>query len=455
MSHEIRTPLNAVLGYSQLLMSDQSLSPLQRERMSSILNSGQRLLHLINDILDLSKIEAGALHLREDYFDLHQELLDIIALMTAKASSKGLRLDYKIDLPAPAIVKSDRQKIGQIILNLLGNAIKFTPSGSVSLRASLQQNLMHFHIEDTGPGIAAQELKLLFAAFKQGKAGEESGGTGLGLVISKHIADGLGGELRLDSAPGKGTHAHLQLPLQLETSAQLDLQTQTDQVQVAEGARCNVLVVEDDAASRDVLVNLLRDMGCDVLTAENGQDGLRVASSKALDIVFTDIRMPELSGTDMLKQLREKIAFEQLPVVAVSASSLEHERTFYLGQGFHEFIGKPYQFRDIASVLVKFVPGKFHQQHTSAPEAAAADKLHWPDQPAIAQLQQQLNAFKAALNTGDMNTSKKHFANFSAANLGATCYQQIHSALRQYDLVQAEQLVEDVLREIEEAMAQN
>lgn len=454
MSHEIRTPLNAVLGYSQLLMSDQSLSPLQRERMSSILNSGQRLLHLINDILDLSKIEAGALHLRQDYFDLHQELLDIIALMTAKASTKGLRLEYKIDLPMPAIVKSDRQKIGQIILNLLGNAIKFTPSGSVSLQVNMQQGLMHFHIDDTGPGIAAQELKSLFAAFKQGKAGEESGGTGLGLVISKHIAEGLGGDLQLDSEPRKGTHAHLQLPLLLETSAQLDLQSPIDQVSVKEGLRCNVLVVEDDAASRDVLVNLLRDIGCDVITADNGQDGLLLASSKVLDIVFTDIRMPELSGTDMLKKLRERLGFEQLPVVAVSASSLEHERTFYLGQGFHEFIGKPYQFRDIASALVKFVPGKFHEQKSVTPEAPLAEKLHWPAQPDIAQLQLQLTAFKTALNSGDMNTSKKHFTHFSPATLGATAYQQIQSALRQYDLVQAEKCVEELLAEIAEAIAQ-
>lgn len=452
MSHEIRTPLNAVLGYSQLLMSDQSLSPLQRERMSSILNSGQRLLHLINDILDLSKIEAGALQVRQDYFDLHQELLDIIALMTTKASSKGLRLEYKIDLPTPAIVKSDRQKIGQIILNLLGNAIKFTPSGSVSLQVKLQDKLVHFHIHDTGPGIAAQELKLLFAAFKQGKAGEESGGTGLGLVISKHIAEGLGGDLHLDSAPGKGTHAHLQLPLSLETSTQLDLQTQPDQVRLAEGARCNVLVVEDDAASRDVLANLLRDVGCDVLVAGNGREGLLLAGSEALDIIFTDIRMPELNGTDMLKQLRERISFEQLPVVAVSASSLEHERTFYLGQGFHEFIGKPYQFRDILSALVKFVPGKFHEQKNESAQVAIPEKLHWPDQADLAQLQLLLTTFKAALNSGDMNTSKKHFTHFSAATLGVTPYQQLHNALRQYDLVQAEKVVEELLVEIAEAI---
>jgi PAS domain S-box-containing protein len=452
MSHEIRTPLNAVLGYSQLLMSDQSLSPLQRERMSSILNSGQRLLHLINDILDLSKIEAGALQVRQDYFDLHQELLDIIALMTAKASGKGLRLEYKIDLPAPAIVKSDRQKIGQIILNLLGNAIKFTPSGKVSLRVHQHERLMHFHIEDTGPGIAAQELKMLFAAFKQGKAGEESGGTGLGLVISKHIAEGLGGDLKLDSEPGKGTQAHLYLPLALETSAQQDVQAQADKVHLVEGARCNALVVEDDAASRDVLVNFLRDTGCEVIAADNGREGLLLASSKALDIVFTDIRMPELSGTEMLKKIREQVAFNQLPIVAVSASSLEHERTFYLGQGFHEFIGKPYQFREIASALLKFVPGKFHQQNAEAPQAAVSEKLHWPDQPELAQLQLQLTNFKSALNSGDMNTSKKQFTYFSAASLGATPYQQIHNALRQYDLVQAEKLVAELLEEIAEAI---
>jgi PAS domain S-box-containing protein len=456
MSHEIRTPLNAVLGYSQLLMTDTHLTPQQHERMNAILNAGQRLLHLINDILDLSKIEAGALHFRQDYFDLHQELNDIIALMRTKAIAKGLVLNYDIQLPSPAIIKSDRQKIGQIILNLLGNAIKFTNKGEINLNVHINNNSILFNVIDTGPGIAAQELQVLFAAFKQGKSGEESGGTGLGLVISKHIAESLGGELTLDSEPGKGTRAHLRLPISIEYNAQLDTPTHVVQAKLAEHSHCKVLVVEDDSASRDVLVNLLRDMGCDVAEAFNGEEGLTQALTQKFDIVFTDIRMPELSGTDMLKQLRKTIAKESLPVIAVSASSLEHERTFYLGEGFHEFIGKPYQFRDIYSALQKFTAVEFASVDNNLDGSIGedAERVGWHNPQELIALQQQLGVLKSAFNNGDMNTSKKLFAAHSAQTIGKNSFQKIHTAIRQYDLVLAEEILDALMAEITEALKQ-
>lgn len=452
MSHEIRTPLNAVLGYSQLLMTDTQLSTQQHERMSAILNAGQRLLHLINDILDLSKIEAGALHFRQDYFDLRQELNDILALMRTKAITKGLTLNYDIQLPNPAIIKSDRQKIGQIILNLLGNAIKFTHSGAVNLNVQLDHHGILFNILDTGPGIAEQELKQLFAAFKQGKSGEESGGTGLGLVISKHIAESLGGELTLDSLLGKGTRAHLRLPISIEYNAQLDNNHPVAHAKLAAGSQCKVLVVEDDLASREILVNLLRDMGCEVMVATDGAQGLAQAISQSLDIVFTDIRMPNLSGTDMLKELRKTIAKDALPVIAVSASSLEHERTFYLGEGFHEFIGKPYQFRDIYAALQKFTQVEFVTLEDTPKEENLTEKTCWNNEAELRELQQQLQTFKASLNSGDMNNSKKLFALQSTQTIGNTAYQKIHNALRQYDLVLAESFLDELLAEINDAL---
>lgn len=456
MSHEIRTPLNAVLGYSQLLMNDTHLSEQQHERMSAILNAGQRLLHLINDILDLSKIEAGALHFRQDYFDLRQELNDIVALMRTKAIAKGLVLNYDFQLPSPAIIKSDRQKIGQIILNLLGNAIKFTNSGEINLTVHINNTGILFNIIDTGPGIAAKELQVLFAAFKQGKSGEESGGTGLGLVISKHIAESLGGELTLDSEPGKGTRAHLRLPIQIEYTTSLDATPQFAQAKLAVNSHCKVLVVEDDNASRDVLVNLLRDMGCEVVEAINGNDGLTQAIAQTPDIIFTDIRMPELSGTDMLKELRKTITKDELPVIAVSASSLEHERTFYLGEGFHEFIGKPYQFRDIYSALKKFTTVEFAVVEDQLTQTISdeIERSSWQDRNELIVLQQQLDVLKSAFNNGDMNTSKKLFAAQSAQTIGKESFQKIQNAIRQYDLVLAEKFLEELLTEIAEALVQ-
>lgn len=457
MSHEIRTPLNAVLGYSQLLVTDPQLSVQQHERMYAILNAGQRLLHLINDILDLSKIEAGALHFRQDYFDLRQELNDIIAIMRTKAIAKGLALNYDIQLPTPTIIKSDRQKIGQIILNLLGNAIKFTHTGEINLNVQTNNNGILFNIIDTGPGISTQELQLLFAAFKQGKAGEETGGTGLGLVISKHIAESLGGELTLDSEPGKGTCAHLRLPLVIEYNTEIDTAPLVMQVKLAEGQHCKVLVIEDDYASRDLLTNLLRDMGCEVIEAINGKEGLSYALEQKLDIIFTDIRMPELSGTEMLRELRNVFTKEDLPVIAVSASSLEHERNFYLGEGFHEFIGKPYQFRDIYSALQKFTSAQFVTLGNDELTNANTDKerINWHNPSELFALQQQLETLKAALNNGDMNNSKKLFALQSTQTLGKNSYQKIHSAMRQYDLVLAEQFLDELLAEITHALNAN
>lgn len=451
MSHEIRTPMNAILGFSETLY--HKTDNVQFKKMiESILNSGNLLLALLNDILDLSKIEAGALHFRQDYFDLRQELNDILALMRSKAIAKGLSLDYDIQLPNPAIIKSDRQKIGQIILNLLGNAIKFTHSGAVNLNVHLENQGIVFNILDTGPGIAEQELKQLFAAFKQGKSGEESGGTGLGLVISKHIAESLAGELTLDSAPDKGTRAHLRLPISIEYNAQLDNSQPVAHAKLAVGSHCKVLVVEDDLASREILVNLLRDMGCTVIVATDGAQGLAQAISQSLDIVFTDIRMPNLSGTDMLKQLRKTIAKDALPVIAVSASSLEHERTFYLGEGFHEFIGKPYQFRDIYAALQKFTHVEFVTLDDTVEEENLTEKTCWNDKDELHELQQQLHTLKASLNSGDMNNSKKLFALQSAQTLGNTAYQKIHNAIRQYDLVLAESFLDELLAEISEAL---
>jgi len=455
MSHEIRTPLNAVLGYSQLLMTDTKLSAQQHERMSSILNAGQRLLHLINDILDLSKIEAGALHFRQDYFDLRQELNDILALMRTKAIAKGLTLNYDIQLPTPAIIKSDRQKIGQIILNLLGNAIKFTQIGEINLNVQLDNHGIVFNILDTGPGISELELKQLFAAFKQGKSGEESGGTGLGLAISKHIAESLGGELTLDSVQGEGTRAHLRLPISIEYNAQIDNTQTVTHAKLAEGSHCKVLVVEDDLASREILVNLLRDMGCEVIMATDGVEGLEQAINQAPDIVFTDIRMPNLNGTDMLKELRKTIAKDALPVIAVSASSLEHERTFYLGEGFHEFIGKPYQFRDIYAALHKFSKVEFVTPDDSTKDEDLTEKACWSNKQELLELHNQLQTLKASLNNGDMNNSKKLFALQSPQTLGNIAHQRIHNAIRQYDLVLAENFLDELLDEINEALKTN
>jgi len=436
MSHEIRTPLNAVLGYTQLLMRDEKITGNQRERLQLILVASQRLLGLINDVLDLSKIESGVLNLRKEYFDLHQEVADIQTIMAERAQNKGLNLITQVDMPDPYIVKGDRQKIGQILLNLLGNAIKFTPEGSVSLYVAYLAGEVEFVIGDTGPGISEQELAELFAAFKQGQAGEDAGGTGLGLTLSRHLAEGMGGSLQLSSILGQGTLAHLRLPLVSENIVLDARDTQQNTQRLELGTQCKVLVVEDDQASCEILVDLLQQIGCETYAAHDGREGLAMCQAQQFDIIFTDIRMPHLNGLEMLRRLRVLPAYSNTPMVAVSASSLEHERTYYLAQGFQEFIGKPYAFDDVFKALQHYAEVSFDGAAETAYEDNTIDDAN-VDLNLINPLLQELVTVAAS---GDMTASKKIIGELSAEQLGKQRYQQLISALRQYDLEKVEAL---------------
>lgn len=436
MSHEIRTPLNAVLGYTQLLMRDEKFTGNQRERLQLILVSSQRLLGLINDVLDLSKIESGVLNLRKEYFDLHQEVADIQTIMAERAQNKGLNLITQVDLPDPYIVKGDRQKIGQILLNLLGNAIKFTPEGSVSLYVAHLAGEVEFVIGDTGPGISEQELAELFAAFKQGQAGEDAGGTGLGLTLSRHLAEGMGGSLKLSSILGQGTLAHLRLPLVSENIV-LDTRDSHQQTQhLQAGTQCKVLVVEDDQASCEILVDLLQQIGCETYAAHDGREGLALCQVQQFDIIFTDIRMPHLNGLEMLRRLRVLPAYSNTPMVAVSASSLEHERTYYLAQGFQEFIGKPYAFDDVFKALQHYAQVDFDNVIGAVSEDNVVDEVG-VDLNIIKPVLQELAGVAAS---GDMTASKKIIGDLSVTQLGKQRHQQLVNALRLYDLEKVEAL---------------
>ncbi len=357
MSHEIRTPLNAVLGYAQLLREQPDLPDSSRQQVASILGGGQRLLRLINDVLDLSKIEAGALQLRHERFDLHLELAEALRLMAERARKADVRLDTTLQLPQPLLVMGDRGKLGQVLLNLLGNALKFTPAGGrVALSAHLQGNdQLEVHISDTGPGIAPDELTQLFTPFAQGSSGLQQGGTGLGLVLSRNLVRAMGGDLTLRSELGQGTQALITLPLKrcaddhaepLATDANLQAGWR-----LAEPGSIRVLVAEDDPDSRTVLCALLQRLGCEVMAAENGAAALALSEGADIDLVLTDLRMPVLDGVGLMQALRADPRRAQWPIVAVTASSLEHERDVYLAMGFTDYVPKPYEFVRILQVL--------------------------------------------------------------------------------------------------------
>lgn len=444
MSHEIRTPLNAVLGYAQLLIRDKEIGIKQQEKLSAILTSGHKLLALINDILDLSKIESGALNIKEDYFDLHQEISTVITVIADRARTKNLSLFTNLAIPKPFIVKGDRQKLGQILINLLSNAIKFTSQGQINVELLPTHSGVEFIVSDTGTGIAEKELSELFVAFKQGIAGEHAGGTGLGLTLSRHLAEAMGGSLQLQSQVGVGTKAFLHLPLK-EEIVQLADDEFDNLKSISLSKSVNVLVVEDDLASNNILVDLLLQTGCSVASAVNGLEGLEKATEESFDIIFTDIRMPDLNGLEMLQALRKQSTYQYTPIIAVSASSLEHEREYYLAQGFHDFIGKPYAFDEIYKALIKFAGAQYDEiisDNTEVPVETSIENIDF------SKVYAELKNLLAYANQGDMNNTKSTIAKLDPDTLGKHNHQQLMTALKNYQLEKVEALVKSWLESL-------
>jgi PAS domain S-box-containing protein len=454
MSHEIRTPLNAVLGFTQLLMADRKLPDETQSRLRVIHSAGNRLLGLINDVLDLAKIESGGLQVVTAPFDLLQELRDIDSLYGAHARAKGLVLQSELALAAPTVVEGDRNKVGQIVANLLGNALKFTERGHIGLhvwRDAEQADRVWFEVHDTGPGIAQKELADLFVPFRQGAAGQEKGGTGLGLALSRDMARAMGGDLDIASTPGAGTQVRFWLAMPVGRLAGTGASVGAGAQVLDPTTPCTVLVIEDDTDSRDVLVNLLREVGCTVMQAHDGLQGLERCRSERFDIVFSDIRMPHMDGVEMIARLRADPFTAALPVVAVSASSLEHERRFYIRNGFQDFIGKPYPFQDVYRALVD------HAGVTLRPVAPEPDARGDAAPPLAgglaARVRGQLVALAAAASSGHLGAVGRLMEALTPEAIGAERWRAFDDAAQAYDFQLLEERVDALLAQMDRAAA--
>jgi len=435
MSHEIRTPLNAVIGYAQLLREDPQLAAGPRARVGAIHAAGRRLLRLINDVLDLSKIESGKLQLHTERFEIWRELDEVVRLFAPRIEAKGLALQVHLDLPQPGWVQGDRNKIGQIVVNLLSNALKFTEQGQISLRAGRQGGQLWLEVQDSGPGLAPSELAQLFRPFQQGAAGQAKGGTGLGLVLSRHMAQAMGGELSLSSVPGQGTVARLALPLQLlDAPASPQISEDVACIEALDPATpCEVLVVEDDADSRAILVQALARLGCLVREASDGEAAWQLLLQHTPDMVFTDIRMPVLDGLALLRRLRADPARQALPVVAVSASSLQHERRHYVAEGFNDFVGKPFEFGEIYRMLA--VHAHVRWRYRSQPqEGALAEPAHAPGERVLGDATcRALRALAEHALAGDVGAVREQLQGLPVQVLGTSAWRRLDAAARQYD----------------------
>ncbi len=378
MSHEIRTPLNAILGYAQLLKHEPDLHPRHRSAIETIEESGNHLLALINDILDISKIEAGRLELQETDFDLVRLIDGLSVMFQLRCEQKNLtwRVEWKGDgYPPPClIVHGDEGKLRQILINLLSNAVKFTETGGVALRISEEStdanaegpSTFTFEVIDTGVGILPGERDMIFEPFTQGTSGVKNGGTGLGLAIARKYVELMGGELSVESTPGKGSRFFFELPLRCVAMTAQPMARRRRVVHLANGYHVKALVVDDDRESREILSRMLSDVGVSVITAEDGREALEYVRSHRPDILFVDVRMPIMDGIELARRILEG---EHNPpkMVAVSASALSHERRRYLEAGFDGFIAKPFRDEQIYGSMARLLQIEYETEELDAP----------------------------------------------------------------------------------------
>ena len=349
MSHEIRTPLNAILGFSQLLQYDLELTPKQKQRVETINRSGEHLLTLLNGILELSKIEAGALTLAPTSFDLRELLQDLVIMFRTRAQAKNLTLStHGIDL-VPRYLIADEQKLRQVLINLFNNAVKFTVAGGICLRAAVEQegSRLVIRVEDSGPGIAADEMNQLFEPFEQTASGRNAGtGTGLGLAISRQLARLMGGDVSVTSEFGKGSVFRIEIPVKegtavVKSDIRQGLRLEDGQPQF------RILVAEDDYDSRLLLVQMLGDAGFEVFEASNGREAVEVFSSRQPQLILMDNWMPVMKGEEAIRQIRKSVGGNSVKIITLTANASEETRKESIGAGSDDFMGKPFRHSEL------------------------------------------------------------------------------------------------------------
>jgi two-component system sensor histidine kinase/response regulator len=372
MTHELRTPLNAILGFTQILTRAENLYSEQRQQLDIVIDSGEHLLALINDILDMSKIEAGKTELNPSNFDFSHLLHSIEQMLQLKAQIKGLALSFEISHQVPQYICADEQKIRQVLINLLGNAIKFTDRGSVKLRVSVGKEdrkqdegrrTLHFEIEDTGCGIAPSELEGIFEAFTQSEAGRYAieGGTGLGLAISKRFVELMNGNITINSTANEGTTVCFEMEIVSVKPDQV-MQTRSLKRVVAlapDQPRYRILVVEDRWENRQLLVQLLSPLGFEVIEATNGCEGIEMWERYDPHLILMDLRMPVMNGYEAIQKIKATLKGQATTIVALTASALEIDRKMLSEAGCNDYLCKPFQTQELLEAIAHHLGARY------------------------------------------------------------------------------------------------
>ena len=399
MSHELRTPLNAVLGFSRLLKSGPDVTPRQQEALDIIVRSGEHLLNLINNVLDMAKIESGRVVLEESEVDLHRLLHEMQSLMGVGAVEKGLRFALEHDPDLPRFVAVDAGKLRQVLLNLLGNAIKYTDSGGVKLRARLagihgsEKAKVRFEVEDSGPGISQEDCQRIFLPFVQlGGQALAQAGTGLGLAICKQYVELMGGQVGVTSKPGKGSVFYFEIPVRvLPSVAERDELKNPRILGLAEGQpRHRLLIVEDQPENRLLLRRLLEPLGFELREAANGQEAVALFEQWHPDLIWMDIRMPVMDGLEAVRRIRATQAGAVTKIIALTAHALEEEKEPIMAAGCDDLVRKPIREQELFGALARHLRLKFIYEKAPPQEST-------PKAPGLAVRPEQLDALPAEL----------------------------------------------------------
>ncbi|NNJ12388.1 response regulator [Chloroflexales bacterium ZM16-3] len=394
VSHEIRTPLTVIIGMASLLHNTH-LSPRQREYLATIRTGVETLLTIIGNILDISKIEAGQIELESQPFDLRACLRDTLDLVAHEARRKRIALDWVVEATVPVALIGDRGRLHQVLVNLLGNAVKFTERGSVTLTAggrplSDATYELSLSIRDTGIGIAPEHLSQIFDPFVQADSTttRRFGGTGLGLTISKQIIGRMGGEISVTSGHHTGSNFMIRLPLPRTDMPLAVREDAPDDSRPAAQGRLHVLLAEDNPVNQEVLFRLLENLGHTSDIVGNGAEALAAVTRQAYDVVLMDIQMPKLDGEEATRRIRALQHTAQPYIIALTASALHDDRERYLAAGMDDYLSKPVQIEDLHAALARTARrGGALPSPTAQPESASAqpnnsmqpdDLIDWP-----------------------------------------------------------------------------
>ncbi len=395
MSHELRTPLNAILGFSTLLREGEATPDEQRKDLDIINRSGEHLLGLINGALDVAKIEAGRTVVENAVCDVQSLVRDVMEMMQMRAMAKNLQLLFEQSPGFPRLVRTDASKLRQILINLIGNAVKYTEQGVIMLRLDVSpadpsgRVPLQFDVEDTGIGVAPEDQDRIFEPFVRAGRPESQDGTGLGLAIVRKYVDLMGGTIRLQSVPGMGSRFHVELPVEVESEAKVPEDHQTRVIGIAPSScEYRILIVDDQFENRLLLRRLLEGVGFRVRVAESGEEGIEIFESWRPDFIWMDRGLRGMDGMEAVRRIRKLEGGKDVKIAAVTASALTGERDEMLASGLDDFLSKPYRLADIFDCMARHLDVRYVRAQDAPQPPVPATAVLRPE--ALAALPEEL-----------------------------------------------------------------